>query len=57
MELRIRRKKLPTSPAKLSDPLEKDRILMQYAGVFKNNIREYSEKFIKTQKKLINYSR
>lgn len=47
-----------TMPARdLNDPAEKERILMKYSGIFKNNIREFAEKIIKRQKKVKNYSR
>lgn len=41
----------------LKDPKEFNRILMQYSGVFKNNIRQYAETIIKKQAKQKNYSR
>lgn len=41
----------------LNDPREMNRILMQYGGIFKNNIREYSEVVITKQAKQKNYAR
>lgn len=41
----------------LKDPKEFNRILMQYGGVFKNNIRQYAETVIKRQSAKKNYSR
>ncbi len=40
-----------------NDPNERARLLRQYAGIFPDNIREYSEKVIKKRKKQINFSR
>lgn len=42
---------------KLSDPGEKDRLLMHYGGIFKNNISEFAEKFAKVNKPRKNYSK
>lgn len=43
---------------KLGDPKEKERLLMQYAGIFKHNIAEYAERLGKFRfKKKINYSK
>jgi hypothetical protein len=41
----------------LSDPGESNRILMQYGGVFKNNIAEFAEKIASKAKAQKNYSR
>lgn len=41
----------------MHDPKERERLLMQYAGIFKNSIKEYGEKFVKKHKKQVNYSR
>lgn len=49
--------KTQTKRGSLYDPKERERLLMRYAGIFKNNISEYANKFIKRQKKLTNYSK
>lgn len=41
----------------LNNPKERERILMQYGGIFKNNIREYAEVVIAKQAKQKNYAR
>lgn len=41
----------------LKDPKEKERLLMQYGGIFKRNIPEYAKRVIKAQSKLKNYAR
>lgn len=41
----------------LSDPKEVERLLMQYAGVFKKNIKEYAERVIRKKAKQKNYAR
>lgn len=47
-----------TQPARnTGDPKEVERILMQYGGIFKRNIKEYGETIAKKHKKLINFSR
>lgn len=47
-----------TKPVKnTGDPKEVERILMQYAGIFKRNIKEYGETIAKKHKKQINFSR
>lgn len=46
-----------TKPNKIS-PQEKERLLMQYAGIFRHNIKEYAEKYIGgTHSKKKNFSR
>lgn len=40
----------------LNDPREFNRILMQYGGIFKDNIQDFA-KTIKTKKHLKNFSR
>lgn len=58
MELQNVPKLLPTQPNKtLMDTKEMNRILMQYGGIFKNNIIEYAERLAKVHKKKKNYSR
>lgn len=52
-----RRKPLPTKPASLKDPREHMRLLMQYQGIFPNNIKEFAEKVIPLQKKRKNFAR
>ena len=42
---------------RLDDTREKERLLMQYGGIFKNNIKEYGEKIMKRHKRQINYAR
>lgn len=37
---------------------DKERVLMEYAGIFKNNVKEYAEKYLtKVNRKRKNYSR
>jgi hypothetical protein len=40
----------------LSDPKEVERLLMMYSGVFKRNIKEYSERVIKKNQVQKNWS-
>lgn len=53
----LKPKNLPTTPASYNDPAEKNRLLMQYAGIFKNHIKEVGEKLVPRMKKLKNFSR
>lgn len=47
-----------TLPAKhLSDAGEMNRLHMQYAGIFKNNIPEFAEKIKVMKRRSINFSR
>lgn len=46
-----------TQQGNLRDPKEWNRILMQYGGVFKDNIREYAEKLPKLKRNIKNLSR
>ena len=49
---------LPTTPNKILDEKEKERILQQYMGIFKHQIKEFGEmKRKKTNKPQVNYSR
>lgn len=49
---------LPTKPNSLNDPTERERLLMQYAGIFPNNIKEYGETIAKRiNKPRKNYAR
>lgn len=41
----------------LTDPKEMERLLMQYGGIFKRNIKEFGEKVVKRHKKQVNFSR
>lgn len=41
----------------LHDKRERERILMQYGGIFKNNIREYATKVLPKLKKQKNFAR
>ena len=41
----------------LTDPLEKERILMTYAGIFKNQIKQFGETVVKKHRPKTNYSR
>jgi len=40
-----------------NDPLERERVLMRYAGIFPNNIEEFANKFIPRNKKIKNHAR
>ncbi len=41
----------------LSDPREWERILMQYGGIFKHQIKEFAKALPKIKKNIKNYSR
>lgn len=41
----------------LKDPKEWNRILMQYGGIFKQNIKEFAEELPKIKKIIKNYSK
>jgi len=46
-----------TKPSRrLSDLHEKDRLLMQYAGIFKHNIKEFAATTPKKYKNRVNYA-
>ena len=48
----------PMEPVRtLKNPREWNRLLMQYGGIFKNNIKEFGDKVTKRHKKKVNYSR
>jgi hypothetical protein len=57
MELKTNQMPQPTSRGNLNDPKEKERILMQYGGIFKRAIPEFAKKVIKNKKQKTNYSR
>lgn len=57
MEFNKNQSNKPITQGNLKDPKEFNRILMQYGGVFKNNIRQYAETIIKKQAKQKNYAR
>jgi hypothetical protein len=44
-------------PLKSLTKQDKERLLMQYQGIFKNNIQEYAEKVKPKLKAIKNYSR
>lgn len=46
-----------TKRSNLYDERERNRILMQYGGIFKNNIREYATKVITKTKKQKNFAK
>lgn len=48
---------IQTKRGNLNDPAEHERILMMYAGIFKNNIKDFAETLAKKNKPLKNYSR
>lgn len=50
-------KKKQTHRGNLSDPKEAERLLMQYAGIFKNQIRLYADTIIKKNKPVKNLAR
>lgn len=50
-------KKKQTHRGNLSDPKEGERLLMQYAGIFKNQIRLYADTIIKKNKPVKNLAR
>ena len=49
MELNQEKKNNLTKPRSLNDPKEKERILMQYSGVFKKNIAEFGKTISRTK--------
>jgi len=57
MPFQPNKKKIPTKHVRLSDEGEKKRVLMIYAGIFPNNIKEYADKIIKRQRIQKNFSR
>lgn len=57
MEFNKNQSNRQTKQGNLKDPKEFDRILMQYGGVFKNNIRQYAETVVRRQAVKKNYSR
>lgn len=57
MEYLKKRKPLPTTPAKLTDPGEAARLLRQYAGIFPNNVKEFAEKVIPKFRRKTNFAR
>lgn len=57
MESRNNQSKLPHKQGNLHDQKEWNRILMQYGGVFKNNIKEYAEALPKMKKNIKNLAR
>lgn len=56
MELNNQKINNLTRRRSLKDPKERERILMQYGGVFKHNIPEFA-KMIKRVRPITNYSR
>lgn len=57
MQYQTNKSRIPTRPAKLTDPGEKERVLARYAGIFPNNIKEYGEKYTKKYRPIKNYAR
>lgn len=57
MQYQPKRKPLPTKPDSLSNPAEKERVLMQYAGIFKHQIKEFAEVVIAKHKPIKNIAR
>lgn len=57
MELRTNRKKLPIKQGNTNDPPERARLLRQYAGIFPNNIVEFSNTILKKNKPQKNFSK
>lgn len=51
------KKPRPRTGRVLNSPEEKERILQQYAGIFKNNIKEFGEKVLPRLKPIKNLSR
>ena len=47
----------PIKRGNLNDPGEKERLLKQYAGIFKNDIKGFAERVIRKAKKQTNLSR
>lgn len=56
MQYQQKKKIISTQLASYLDPIEKDRLLKQYVGIFKNSIKELGES-IKKHKQPKNYSR
>ena len=58
MEYQPNQQSQPIKRAKnYNDPKERERLLMQYAGIFKNSIKEYGETVMKKHKRQVNYAR
>lgn len=57
MQPQLLKRKLPTKQGNLGDPLEKERILMQYGGIFKRDIPGFAKLVVKKYKRQVNYSR
>lgn len=57
MESNKNNQQIKTKQGNLHDPKERNRLLMQYAGVFKNNITEYANTVIRKSKTQKNFSR
>jgi hypothetical protein len=57
MELQKKLQKVKIHQGKKTAISEHERLLMQYAGIFKHNIPEYAEMIAKKQRTLINFSR
>ena len=47
----------PIKRGNLRDPREKERLLKQYAGIFKNDIVGFTERVVRKAKKQTNHSR
>jgi len=57
MQYQTNQRKIQQKPVKLNDAGELQRLHMRYAGIFKNNIKEYAEKYLVRTKVQKNYSR
>lgn len=57
MEYQPPKKKPSVRQSNLSDEDEKERVLMQYAGIFKKNIKEFAETVIPRLKQKKNLSK
>lgn len=57
MELQEQNQKKQIKQGSIYDPKERERLLMQYQGIFKNNIHQYSQRVIKKFRKQKNFAR
>lgn len=57
MALISNKPRIPTKPNNLSSAIERERLLRQYAGIFRNNITEYANSLAKINKPRKNFSK
>ena len=57
MEYKLNKTRLPTKQGNFNNLEERARLLRSYAGIFPNNIKEFSEVVVKKLKKIKTYSK